>query len=173
MSDETELDLIDADGDTPAKPATKRAALSNLANRLYRGEAGLDVVGKRKIWYSVAAAILLIAILSLTFKGLALGVEFKGGNTFELPPAAGSLERASDAIKNAGAEVIHTQKLGTNSFRVQTAPLGADEALEVKQKAATALGIPVENISDNAVSASWGSQITNQALKGLALFLVA
>jgi preprotein translocase subunit SecF len=153
----------------------RKATLRNIANRLYRGEAGIDVIGHRKIFYSVAAAILLIAVLSLTFRGLELGVEFKGGNTFEVPTSVGTLEQASDAVGRAGAEVVHAQRVGGNvsTYRVQTAPLGADEALKVKQKLADELNIAVSDVNDNAVSASWGSQITNKAIQGLAMFLVA
>jgi preprotein translocase subunit SecF len=42
----------------------------------------------------------------------------------------------------------------------------------VKAQVAQSLGIPVGQISDNRVSPSWGSQITNQALLGLVIFLV-
>lgn len=153
----------------------RQAKLRNIANRLYRGEAGIDVVGQRKIFYSVAAAILLIAVLSLTFRGLELGVEFKGGNTFEVPSSVGTLEQASDAVGKAGAEVVHAQRVGgtISTYRVQTAPLDADKALQVKQKVADELKIPVNDVNDNAVSASWGSQITNKAIQGMAMFLVA
>ncbi|MGE5828600.1 MAG: protein translocase subunit SecF [Micromonosporaceae bacterium] len=159
----------------PETTEERSGTLRNIANRLYRGEAGIDVVGNRKIFYSVAAGILLIAILSLTFRGLTLGVEFKGGNTFEVPSSVGTLDEASDAVGRAGAEVVHAQRVGgtVSTYRVQTAPLDADEALRIKQKVADELNIPVGDVNDNAVSASWGSQITKKALQGLAMFLVA
>ena len=40
--------------------------MSGLATRLYRGEAGVDVVGKRKVWFTVAGVVLLIAIITST-----------------------------------------------------------------------------------------------------------
>lgn len=173
MTDETDSETATRPGSGPGR---RSLSLGTLANRLYRGEAGLDVIGKRKIWYTVAALILLTAVLSFLFRGFILGVEFKGGNTFEIPATVGTLERASTAVTEAGAEVVHAQRLGGTgepSYRIQTAPLDADEALDVKAKVADKLGIPVANISDNAVSASWGAQITTKALQGLGLFLVA
>ena len=39
------------------EPTTKhRGGIRDLASRLYQGDAGVDVVGKRKIFYGVAAA---------------------------------------------------------------------------------------------------------------------
>jgi preprotein translocase subunit SecF len=157
-------------------PRRRSHGLRDLANRLYRGEAGVDVVGKRKIWYLVAAGILLTAVLSFVFRGPVLGVEFQGGNTFEMPASVGTLDEASNAVTDAGGAVVHAQRLGgatgEASYKIQTEPLAANEALEVKQKVATRLGITPEQISDNAVSASWGKQITTKALQGIGLFLV-
>lgn len=150
-----------------------------LATRLYQGDAGLDIVGKRKISYSVAGAILVIALLSFMFRGFSIGVDFKGGNTFQIPVSVGTIDDASNAIKNAGADVVTAQKVGTGpnaTYRIQTAPLsesaGTDSAA-VKQKAATTLHIKSTDISDNAVSGAWGGQITRQALIGLGVFLIA
>ena len=172
MSDEIETTTETVLG-TSKRP--RRHGLRDIANRLYRGEAGVDVIGKRKIWYAVAAGILLTALLSFAFRDANLGVEFRGGNTFEMPASVGTLEQASEAVTDAGAEVVHAQRLrGTqqSSYKIQTEPLAANEALEVKQKVATSLGIAPEQISDNAVSASWGKQITTKALQGIGLFLV-
>jgi preprotein translocase subunit SecF len=150
-----------------------------LATRLYRGDAGLDIVGKRKIAYGVAGSILVIALLSFFFRGFSIGVDFKGGNTFQIPVSVGTIDQASSAIKEAGADVVTAQKVGTGanaSYRIQTAPLsesaGTDSAT-VKQKAAKALHIDSTAISDNAVSGAWGGQITKQALIGLVVFLFA
>ena len=58
--------------------------------RLYRGEAGIDVVGQRKIlyarrgdrdrcWSRSSASV---------FRGFNLGIEFTGGNSFSVPGLA-------------------------------------------------------------------------------------
>src|SRR3712207_6414115 len=76
-----------------------------LANRLYLGEAGLNIIGRRKIWFTVAAAAVLIALLSFGLRGFSLGIEFKGGNEFQIPATVGTLERAEDAVRTAVADV--------------------------------------------------------------------
>ena len=74
------------------EPTTKhRGGIRDLASRLYQGDAGVDVVGKRKIFYGVAAAIVLIAIITTLVRPFNLGIEFRGGNAFTIPASVGSL----------------------------------------------------------------------------------
>ena len=58
--------------------------LGTLGARLYRGEVSYEFVEKRKIWYTISAILLVISIASLMFKGLTLGIEFKGGAEFQV-----------------------------------------------------------------------------------------
>ena len=39
--------------------------LGNLGGRLYRGEVSVDFVGRRKVFYAISAAILVISIVAL------------------------------------------------------------------------------------------------------------
>lgn len=54
---------------------------SNLGHRLYQGEVSFDFVGRRKLWYSISAAIALAAVIGLTTVGLHLGIEFKAARS--------------------------------------------------------------------------------------------
>src|SRR5262245_26572335 len=110
------------------------SSISNLAARLYRGEAGIDVVGKRKIWYSVAGVILVVALLSFWGRGFQLGIDFEGGNTFQVPVSVGSIDRVSSAASEAGANVVTSQRLGGSNptYQIKTADLPADKAAQVK-----------------------------------------
>ncbi|HEU4424998.1 MAG TPA: protein translocase subunit SecF [Pilimelia sp.] len=147
--------------------------MSGLATRLYRGEAGINIVGRRKVWLTVAAVAVLIAILSFGFKQFSLGVEFKGGNKFLVPATAGSLQHVQDAIEAAGAEVVSAQELGgaNPSYQIRTVELTTQRAAEVKTDLAQDLNIAPEQISDNRVSGAWGKQVTQRALYGLAIFI--
>ncbi len=69
---------------------------SGLASRLYRGEAGLQIIGRRKLWFAVAAGLVVLAIGGFTFRGFSLGIEFKGGNEFQVPASVGTLHHAED-----------------------------------------------------------------------------
>ena len=149
--------------------------MTSVFGRMYSGQGGFDFVGRRKVWYLIALALLLLSLASFAVKGFNFGIEFSGGNSFVIPATAGvTLDRAEKAVADAGAEVVTAQEIrGTDhSYLIRTAELSEANSLRVKTDVASELGIPVGQISDNRVSPSWGSQITNKALLGLVVFLV-
>lgn len=48
--------------------------LADLGNRLYRGEASYDFVGRRRVWYIISAVFLTLSIGTLAVSGLNLGI---------------------------------------------------------------------------------------------------
>ncbi|WP_306206679.1 protein translocase subunit SecF [Actinoplanes sp. RD1] len=158
-------------------------AAGSLADRLYRGEANLNIVGRRKMWFIAAAVLVVLALGSFLFRGFHLGIEFSGGTQFSLPAAVQSTDGArsavADALEAAGAgdeDTIGTvQQVGSGndaSYTVRTAALSQDEASAVKDELVKDLGVPADQISDDRVSAAWGGQVTRQAVLGLVIFLV-
>lgn len=155
-------------------------AKSGLASRLYRGEADLNIVGRRKLWFAVAGVLVLIAVLSFAVRGFSLGIEFAGGNSFQVPASVGTLEQAEAkvdaalAAKGGGAEVVTAQKVGGTSgeyYELRTGQLTAEQANEVKTEMAQSFGIQADQISGSQVSEAWGSQVTSRALLGLLIFV--
>ncbi|MGN9807149.1 protein translocase subunit SecF [Micromonospora sp. L32] len=155
-------------------------AKSGLASRLYRGEAGLDIVGRRKLWFAVAGALVLIAVLSFAVRGFSLGIEFAGGNSFQVPASVGTLEQAEEkvgaalAAEGGDAEVVTAQKVGSTSgeyYELRTSQLTPQQATEVKAEMAREFGINADQISGNQVSEAWGEQVTSRALLGLIIFV--
>ncbi|MBB5873056.1 preprotein translocase subunit SecF [Allocatelliglobosispora scoriae] len=155
---------------------------TGLATRLYRGEAGLNIVGKRRIWFSVAGVLLVAAILSLTLVGFTAGIEFEGGNEFQVPASVGSVTQAEDAVGKAvtavsasdaePGHVVSSQRVGDSIYSIRTSTLTTEQTLAAKQQIATALGIPADQIGESTVSPSFGGQVTRQAIIGLVVFLL-
>jgi preprotein translocase subunit SecF len=159
----------------------KHHRIRDLASRLYSGDAGIDVVGKRKIWYSVAGGILLVAIVTFLLQPFNIGIEFKGGNSFTMPASVGTLADVRAAVEETGAEVASAQKVGGSSgesYLIKTEQLSDDtaaadtRAAEIKEALAEEFNISPDAISESAVSGAWGAAITQQALIGTAVFLV-
>jgi preprotein translocase subunit SecF len=148
---------------------------SGLATRLYKGEAGLNVIGRRKVWFAVAGVIVLIAVLSFALRGFTMGIEFKGGTEFGVPSSVGSMQRVEDAVSAAGAQVDTTQQVGRGgsaTYEVRTEALSAQKANEIKNQLANEFDLPASQISTSEVSGAWGDQVTRQAFLGLGIFLV-
>jgi preprotein translocase subunit SecF len=157
--------------------------LGGFANRLYRGEANLNIVGKRKRWFTVAGVVLLLSLLLLIFKGFSAGIEFKGGNEFKVPATVAT--QMSDVESDVTAAVHHEspgatikagQKIGTGAdavYSFQTSTLTAEQNQAVVQALAKKYNIDVNKIADSQVSGKWGQEVTKQALLSLIIFLAA
>src|SRR3954465_15023208 len=107
-----------------------------IAARLYRGELGINVVGRRKRGFSIAGTILLIAVLSFTFRGFTLGIDFKGGNEYQVPKSVGSITEVQDAFAKAGANIASTQIIGGNTYSININAVDTDQDIKIKNAAA-------------------------------------
>jgi len=176
----------DADGD--AKVAVKSGKKESVFHRLYVGTGAFDVVGKRKRWYMFFAALVLVCLASMIFRGFNLGIEFEGGTQIQMP-ANGTHgviteQQAKDSFQKAlGRPASEAQKVGSGAaatMQIRTDTLNAADVAKVKQGLFQDLGPKTGNgqsgvrvISDSAVSASWGGEISQKALLALGVFLVA
>jgi len=168
-----------------ADPTAGKHSIRDLAARLYNGEAGVDVVGKRKYYYGVFALIVLTAIITLAFRwgNVNLGIEFEGGTQFTMPaPASASLEEVADAYRAAGANVVTQQQFGAGGADTQylikaetlstDATEAATKAAAIKAEVAQEFGVPASGISESTISGAWGDQVTKSAIYGALIFLV-
>ena len=154
-------------------PTRGRWRLSGLGHRLYNGEAGLDVVGNSRLIYKITAVVLALCLLSIVFRGFNFGIDFEGGNSFRLPGTEQQLEEVRTAAEDAGAEVATAQVVGGDTLLLRTGTLDNDTERAVVDAVAGAAGIEADEVSPESVSAGWGSDITDQALIALVVFLVA
>ncbi len=158
--------------------------LSQIGHSLYEGRISIDFVGRKWLWYSISAVILVAAIAGLTFRGVNLGIEFSGGVEYQvtLPSNqvtqanvtkirdAVALEAGSANIDAAAAPIVNTS--GSNNIRVQTEPLNNDQADLISTAIQKSVGVPNDAISTDAIGATWGADVAKRALLGLCVFLV-
>ncbi|MFL6055914.1 MAG: protein translocase subunit SecF [Actinoallomurus sp.] len=150
--------------------------LGNIGGRLHRGEISLDFVGRQKTWYAISGLILVVSVVSLLTLGLNFGVEFKGGTVFQFPTKPGvTTSDARAAVKDSGVvkEDPIVQKTGTG-WRVQTESLSSTDVAKVQDSVQQKLHLAKpDDVSPQSVGASWGKDISQKALEGLLVFLVA
>lgn len=157
---------------TPAPPGRK----TGIAHRLYTGEISYDFVANRRRWYLVSAIALLVAILALGFRGLNLGIEFKGGVDFRAPvtvteSTVSTLESTVSALGLPGVEEVNVTTIGANTVSVQTLQLTTEDVTTVRDAIAAAVGVSSTDVTYSRIDASWGQQVTTQALIALGVFL--
>jgi preprotein translocase subunit SecF len=177
-TDDVALDTATADATAPKH---------GFFNKLFTGTGGFEVVGRRKLWFTVTGVILLAAIASIVLKGFTFGIDFEGGTKVSFPRegATGQAsvsqveETFTEAMGVAPEAVVIVGNGATSTVQIRSAALDNDQT----EKLRVALfdqfqpkgldGQPTKQaISDSAVSETWGGQITKKALIALVVFLV-
>jgi len=148
-----------------------------IAHRLYTGEISYDFVGHRKVWYLVSGILLVVSILAILLRGLQLGIEFKGGVDFNASTTVTAttvddFRRTVEALNIPDIGDITVTTVGDHTVRVETGALNDDDVVKVRDAVAEKAGISHEGVDYSRIGASWGQQITNQALIALLVFLV-
>ncbi|HSN44215.1 MAG TPA: protein translocase subunit SecF, partial [Propionibacteriaceae bacterium] len=157
--------------------ATTPAKKHGLTHRLYTGDISYDFIGRRKLWYALSGALLVLSLFALVVLRLNLGIEFRGGADFQAPVAVTSstIGDVSDtvlALDLPEMDDLSVVTMGENTVRVQTRTLTTDEVTLVREALADFGGTTPENVAYNLIGASWGEQITSKALQALGVFLV-
>jgi preprotein translocase subunit SecF len=150
--------------------------LGNIGARLHRGEVSYDFIGKRKLWFSLSIALVVLSLAGLFARGLALGIEFKGGVQYQtsVKVTASTVDDFSNAVKATNAKDLGDPIVTTvnnDKVSVQTKPLSQDDITKVRTAIAKQAGVTVDKVSTQQIGASWGSQIANKAIWALVVFL--
>lgn len=148
--------------------------LSGIGSRLYSGEKSFNIIGNRKRWYSISAIFLLISIAALVIQGLHLGIEFKGGASYSFTKPGATVEQARASVVGAGVtgEII-VQLVGDEKISIQTGTLTEVQKSAVKSALIKDFGVESKEINVQIIGPSWGKEITQKALLGLLVFLLA
>ena len=167
-SDVTESGAVEAPDleDMPAE-----APKHGFFVRLYTGTGAFEVIGRRKMWYSISGLIVLVAVASILLRGFTFGIDFEGGTKVSMP-AAGQ----NGTVSTQQVEDVFSKTIGKAPESVVVVGSGASETVQIRSETLTneqtealrtALfdafhpkgsdGQPSKQaISDSAVSASWG-----------------
>ena len=168
-------------GDSGALPA------HNFLARLYSGTGAFEVIGRRRLWYTISAVIVATAVISILVRGFTFGIDFKGGTTMSMPVVGDQGKATVSQV-----EQVFRQTLGSDpetvvivgngssaTVQIRSETLSNDkteklrDALFDKYKPKGSDGQPSKKaISDSAVSSTWGGQITKKAVIALVVFLV-
>ena len=146
----------------------------SVFRRLNAGEAVFDFIGHRKRWYWISAVVLLLCITSFVVRGFNFGIEFDGGTQFQFKATTAQPAEVQQVAEQAGADVQNTPQVvgagGTRSIVVKAGELSATDQTKVKNALQSSFG---QQVTVEAVSSSWGSDITKAAIRGLVFFLIA
>jgi preprotein translocase subunit SecF len=147
--------------------------------RIYQGRTSVDFVGRKRTWFTVSLVVIVLGLGSLGIRGFNLGIDFKGGSSWEVQSTHTSISAITSAATKAGLTVPTVEKLGSQTYQV-TADINslssdAQTALtdKVVNAMAKAAGVQSYQVSTSTVGPTWGGQITNRALEALIVFFIA
>jgi preprotein translocase subunit SecF len=157
-----------------------------LASRLYHGETNINFIGRRKIWYLISAAIIVISIVSFVTKGLNYGIEFKGGVSITAPISdSGPLGNASSEtvvteVEDAVSEFVDDAQVqvqqpaggGERQVLVQTKVGDTKTQDDVVDAVSEAVGASQEDTSSDRIGSKWGGEVTDKAVRALLIFMI-
>ena len=164
--------------------SSTNATAKRSAETLYDGTGSVDFVGRRKLWYGITLALVVISLLAMLLRGFNLGIDFEGGTKMTMPAGELATEQVEETFTDAtGVTPELTQIVGSGDSRVleinsehltQEQIDAARQAIFDEYQITDYNGEPsADAIGDSTVSESWGSTITNRMLLAMAAFLVA
>ncbi|WP_431798612.1 protein translocase subunit SecF [Microbacterium kunmingense] len=148
-------------------------SMSQLGNDLYTGKTSFPFVGRRRLWFIIAAVLVIGSALVPLFRPIQLSIEFTGGSQFTVSGVTTTDQAlATEAVQSVvpGA-VTRVVTVGSDAIRVQTDQVTDDESQQISTALAEEYQVPAADVSYSFIGPSWGADVTRQSLWGLAIFL--
>jgi preprotein translocase subunit SecF len=145
--------------------------------RLYRGQTSLDFYGRRRIGYILSGVLLVVTVLSFFTRELNLGIDFEGGIVWDVPASSFTIEDAEGILRDNGLDPSEAQiqERGSDSgdlIKIQVEDQPAEVRDQLRTAFAESAGVDANEVSVNAVSSTWGREITDKAVRALVIFLL-
>lgn len=145
--------------------------------RLAGGQTAVDFVGRRKRGFLISGILLLATVVSLLFQGLNLGIDFVGGVSWDVPATNGftvdDAEEvlADNGLSTEGARLQERSSASGDFVKVQVGDQPAEIGAELRSDFAAAADVDPDEVNVNLVSASWGAEVTDAAVRALIVFV--
>lgn len=149
-------------------------SLAQLGNELYSGRTSLPIVGRRRVWYTIAVIVIALSAVLVVKPGLNPGIDFKGGSEITVTGVASASEGPATEVLRAegvssGASVT---TMGSSSVRVQTTQLSSTQLTAVSAALAKAYGVSTGDVSATTIGPTWSADVTSKAIRGLVVFFL-
>ena len=148
-------------------------SLSQLGNDLYTGKTSFPFVGRRRLWFIIAAILVIGSALVPFIRPIQFSIEFTGGSQFTVSRATSTDQLiATEAVQSVvpGA-TTKVATVGADTIRVQTDQMTDAETRDVAAALAEAYSVDASEVTTSFIGPSWGQDVTRQSLWGLAIFL--
>src|SRR5512139_88209 len=128
--------------------------------RLYTGTGAFEVVGRRKLWFTVSGVIIAIAIASIAIRGFNFGIDFEGGTKVSFPRGQATAQQVEDVFRTTLStepeQVVIVGNGASATVQIRSETLSNDQTAKLKDALAKEFNPPggAQAISDSAVSST-------------------
>jgi preprotein translocase subunit SecF len=153
----------------------------NAFVRLFRGETSFDFAGRWRRWFAISGAVIVVGLVSLGVRGLNFSIDFKGGTVWSVPTSAtvaearAAISAAAPGMGQATVQTLTNTLTHQRSIQVKAGgslTANASEVARVTDALAKLAHVSVNDVQENDIGPSWGSQITDKAVEAVIIFLV-
>ncbi|HEX7351267.1 protein translocase subunit SecF [Brachybacterium sp.] len=149
------------------------ATFSRFGNDLHAGRRTVPIVTRRRTWYLISLAIVVLLAIGSVVRGPNLGIEFTGGSEFQI---AGVADTEQTSARDVVREHLPDNEpkitvLGQDTMRVQTEQLDSVETATIAGDLAEAYGVSSESVSTSYIGPVWSGDVTQKMLRGVIVFL--
>jgi len=131
---------------------------------------------RRNVWFAISGAVILLSLIGFFWRGLNYSIDFKGGSELTYAVTTPLTAEQVDAALTANGHPDSTVQIanGGKGVTIRTKAFASqDERAKVLAALAKQAGVQPTDISEKTVGATWGSEISQKALRGLIVVLAA
>jgi SecD/SecF fusion protein len=141
--------------------------------RAWLAERGPDLMGRARLWFSISAVVVALAVAGIAIRGLSFGLEFSGGRLVEYSTERPvDLDRLRSELASSGLPRAVVQESGDANVVVRSGRLSAEERGQVRD-AVERVGGPTTQLREEFVGPTIGAELRRQAVIALTLALGA
>jgi preprotein translocase subunit SecF len=148
-------------------------SMGQLGNDLYTGKTSFPFIPRRRLWFIIAALLVIGSALVPLFRPVQFSIEFTGGSQFTVTGLSSPDQSlATDAVHTVVPDATtKVTTIGSDAVRVQTDQMSNEDTQAVSAALAETYDVAPAEVTSSFIGPSWGADVTRQSLWGLAIFL--
>lgn len=148
--------------------------LAEWGNQLHSGERTYAIVPKRRMWLTISAAALLLCIVVLFVKGLNFGVDFTGGNVYQVTDTPNPDPQIAEEVvaEFAPDQEARISILGEDDIMVKIGVVDIEVSRQIEQGLAEGYEVSADQVSSDQIGPTFGAEVGKKAVQSLIVFLV-
>ena len=142
---------------------------------IFHERTNYDFIGPKKKWFAISGVFILIGLAALGLRGLNLGIDFKGGTSWEVKVEGKkpTVASAREVVEAKGVLDPGVQILNGDTVRVEAKRTTVEEQIKVRAALAEYAGASESDVSINDVGPTWGDEVSKKAIRALVFFFLA